>query len=174
MRTSTKALLGLLLLGLVGLGAVGVRFLHAAGREEDVRRQLAAPTDERRRQSDASVTVVCQADLTKGMVTIQATGLAPKGVYTVWLVKKNTRHRAGQVALPAHRERREGFGNLMADVANCKDVVAQRLEILSSWQQRQGYQGAVVVFTGDLSKLMQGKRVKPGVEDVRRSALLAC
>ena len=53
----------------------------------------------------------------------------------------------------------QGFGNLMADTANCKEVVTQRMEVVKHPNGKAtDLKGTVVMFTGDLSKLMQGSK----------------
>ena len=88
MRNSAKLLLALSILALVSRRRCGPPSLHptrAARRCTWAR--FRSSLGKAAGKATASLTVVCQADLTKGMLTIQANGLEPKGVYTVWLVK---------------------------------------------------------------------------------------
>ncbi len=49
----------------------------------------------------------------------------------------------------------------MADTANCKEVVTQRMEVVKHPNGKAtDLKGTVVMFTGDLSKLMQGTRAE--------------
>ena len=135
-------------------------------------------------KASGTATLVCTADLGKGTLTIIASGLDPKKVYTVWLVKM-----AKPKAKPAKMEGKmkmegmagmemmgvgkapyrlpvsdKGYANLAAPVKNCREVVMQRLEIVEHpTKKATDMKNMVPVFTADLMKMMQGQKM-PGMK----------
>ncbi len=99
MRLHAKALIVVLVL--VALGSAvcaSVSFTPPGGKAMYVGSMPLTPAAAAGKAT-ATVTMVCKTDLTTGMMTVQANGLDPKGVYTVWLVK--TLLRSTLVAVPA-------------------------------------------------------------------------
>ncbi len=169
MRLSTRLLLTALAVLLFAsvLGA-SVSFTPPSGKKMYVASLTLEPASSAGKAT-ATATMVCQADLTKGMLTLQATGLDPKQAYTARLVKqipaKGAQKARTQVtglgkAPYQLKVTDKGFGNLMANLANCKDAVTQRLEIVAHPNGNpKDTNGTTVVFTGDLAKMLQGKKM---------------
>jgi nitrogen fixation protein FixH len=168
MRRYAKAIIAVLALAALGSAVcASVSFTPPSGKAMYVA-SMPLEATKAAGKATATVTMVCRTDLTTGMMTVQANGLDPKGVYTVWLVKtipakgqqKAKTEMTGvgkapyQMAVTA-----KGFANLKADVANCKEAVMQRLEVVKhpSGGPTQ-MSGIVPVFSADLSKLLQDKK----------------
>jgi len=131
-------------------------------------------------KAKGTTSLVCSSDMSKGTLTVMASGLDPRKVYTVWLVsmakpmaktkpemKMKSAMKMSEMkmmgvgkapyVLPVDAK---GYAKLAAPVTNCRSVAMQMLEIVEHpSKDAKDMKNIVPIFKANLVDMMQGEKM---------------
>jgi hypothetical protein len=185
MRKTPLVLAALLILALLAAGALASVTFTPPDTKQVKLATVVLHAEKTAGQAAGTASLVCKPDLSKGTLTIQASGLDPKKVYTVWLITPPPPQKMAKAGTPAPKMDKMGPDHNMAGkmqmmglgrapykltvdakgkvnfavaVKDCGKIVKQKLEIAEHPDKdAKNLKNIVPVLTAELTKMQDEK-----------------